>query len=124
MGIPTRPLIIFIMYLKKLLHAPLFSFSVEAPDPFNQPVCDAVDDFFNSVETPGPDDIEEGISRVPVESVLKLTDATQSYCVRALFAENACRNNLIVGLAGGAIIGAGIVSLVYLIRRHKKRNAA
>ena len=35
-----------------------------------------------------------------------------------------CQILLIVGLAGGAIIGAGIVSLVSLIRRHKKRNAA
>lgn len=109
------------MFLKKFLPAPLNS--VEAPDPFHLPACDAVVEFVNAVEPHDPD-VHGGCSRVPVESVVNLMNATQSYCVRALFAENACRNNLIVGLAGGAIIGAGIVSIVSLIRRHKKRNAA
>lgn len=109
------------MVFKHFLPAPLNS--VEAPDPFHLPACDAVVEFVNSVETHGPND-KGGSSRVPVESVVNLMDATQSYCVRTLYAEMTSRNNFFIGLAGGAIIGASIVGLVSFIRKNKKRNAA
>lgn len=87
-----------------------------ASDQVKRPTAPALITFLDAIDADN-NNSSEGNSRVSAETLMQLVDATQNYYESAIRA----RTYLFGGLAGGAIIGAGIYGLVSHIQ--KRRNS-
>ena len=89
--------------------------------------CDVVVNFENRVKTESRRiivDPESGrkILVFPKGSIESLKDGTQSYYDRALLAESKNKTSFHRGLAGGVVIGAGVVCLILHISKKIKEK--
>ena len=89
--------------------------------------CDVVVNFENRVKTEPRRiivDPESGrrILIFPKGSIENLKDGTQSYYDRALLAESKNKTSFHRGLAGGVVIGAGVVCLILHISKKIKEK--
>lgn len=88
-----------------------------ASDQVKRPTAPALITFLDALDAENSNS-PKGYSRVSVETLMQLVDAAQNYYESAVRA----RAYLVAGLAGGAIIGAGIIGLLSHIRQ--RRNSA
>jgi len=85
-----------------------------ASEQVERPTAPALITFLDAIDAENSNS-SEGNSRVSAETLMQLVDATQNYYESAIRA----RTYLFGGLAGGAIIGAGIYGLVSHIRQRR-----
>ncbi len=88
-----------------------------ASDQVKRPTAPALITFLDAIDDENRNSPNGNWSRVSAETIMQLVDATQNYYESAIRA----RTYLFGGLAGGAIIGAGIYGLVSHIQ--KRRNS-
>jgi hypothetical protein len=88
-----------------------------ASDQVKRPTAPALIKFLDALDADNNDSPNGNWSRVSAETLMQLMGAAQNYYESAIRA----RTYLFGGLAGGAIIGAGIYGLVSHIQ--KRRNS-
>ena len=90
-----------------------------------RPAAPAVVAFFDALEDENRSTPGKTWSRVSVETIMELVNATQNYYESGVRNSAARRNTLVVGLAGGTIIGVSIYGLASHIRkrRNERRNS-
>ena len=90
-----------------------------------RPAAPAVIAFIDAIEAENRNSPGKAWSRVSVETIMEFVDAAQNYYESGVRAAAACRNALVGGLAGGAVIGTSLYGLISYIRRRRneRRNS-
>lgn len=86
-----------------------------ASDQVKRPTAPALITFLDAIDDENRNSPNGNWSRVSAETLMQLVDAAQNYYESAVRA----RTYLVGGLVGGAIIGAGVISLVSHIRQRR-----
>ena len=99
--------------------------STRASNLVKRPAAPAVVAFIDAIEAENRNSPGKAWSRVSVETIMEFVDAAQNYYESGVRAAAACRNALVGGLAGGAVIGVSICGLIshFRRRRNERRNS-
>lgn len=96
--------------------------STGASNLVKRPAAPAVVAFIDAIEAENRNSPGKAWSRVSVETIMEFVDAAQNYYESGVRAAAACRNALVGGLSGGAIIGASLYGLISYIRRRRNER--